>query len=737
MNRLDGPASAQFKGNGNTMLAQPLRRASPANLIAKPSSLTAGVIPLEAQFSNPIASLDSVEAWAAPCDTCHQLERPQGEFRLVLELCPDDLAGSALSGCNVCSILWRGLCSFVPDPSGDVRHISILGDTVDNSHPLLSMVVALNVGGSISLEFFTNLDSISPWPTFKNALRIPRDTASGTSLLWLTEAMARCCKEHKHCSRNKHRLMPTRLIEVNYGRGEYALKLVESRKMNVDYVCLSHCWGGLRHIMTTKNNIDLHRQNVSWDNLPRTFQDAIDFVRRLGLRYIWIDSLCIVQDSEADWATEAERMADIYRGSTLTIAATTAANDLRGCYTTNGQPDYALRTPEQPFDIYVRQPILHWDSSVPQEYLKAFPLLSRAWFYQERMMAPRIVHFSDHELVWECMTEVCCQCGLGDPSKVGLNSKMNRRDLYSETSEKERDADSSRFATGRDHRERMWKDWQQHVSDYSRLHLTCESDRLPALAGLARRIHSMRDSEYVGGMWLDSFLADLLWRADVLLPSRSPAQHMPTWSWASVHGVSFLPLKQKITNRHTGYATIIEASTVTVNEANLFGDICFGFIEVYGLAIQASAFWTLSPSRLYNREQYKVRMPFRSFAPYHYSDGIYLRFERFSASACADVYLEELSPVPKIPDIYTFYPDYQLCSQRQMINNDEVFCLRIGTMTFLILCRCQSRTTGFERIGVLDCGANPYTAEIDESEHAALWDELLRLSGEMRRMIIY
>lgn len=98
------------------------------------------------------------------------------------------------------------------------------------------------------------------------------------------------------------------------------------------YICLSHCWGDFQPIRTTTTNIEDHKKSIPWQFLPQTFQDAIDLTRFLSIRYLWIDSLCIIQDDRDDWAKESAAMASVYGNSYLTISATAAANCSKGLY---------------------------------------------------------------------------------------------------------------------------------------------------------------------------------------------------------------------------------------------------------------------------------------------------------------------------------------------------------------------------------------------------------------------
>jgi hypothetical protein len=117
------------------------------------------------------------------------------------------------------------------------------------------------------------------------------------------------------------------------GSTQADIRLVETTGEIGRYNCLSYCWGQGMTLKTTQETLDLHKARIPWQSLPKTFQDAIEFTRRLGVRYIWIDSLCIIQHDKEDWERESAKMYEVYRKSYLTLAATSSANAEGGCFT--------------------------------------------------------------------------------------------------------------------------------------------------------------------------------------------------------------------------------------------------------------------------------------------------------------------------------------------------------------------------------------------------------------------
>ncbi|CAG5174570.1 uncharacterized protein ALTATR162_LOCUS7815 [Alternaria atra] len=155
---------------------------------------------------------------------------------------------------------------------------------------------------------------------------------------------------------------------------------------------------------------------IPWDELPKTFQEAILVTRELGLNYLWIDSLCIIQDSKADWQLESAEMAGIYQSAFLTLAATSSPDSNGGLWvrSQSNTLTYAkviLRHDGKDYPVYVKERPVHWPAATETYVNQTFPLLTQGWVYQERLLSPRFLHFGKDELVWECLEESVCECG--------------------------------------------------------------------------------------------------------------------------------------------------------------------------------------------------------------------------------------------------------------------------------------------------------------------------------------
>ncbi|KAK4207824.1 heterokaryon incompatibility protein-domain-containing protein [Rhypophila decipiens] len=332
--------------------------------------------------------------------------------------------------------------------------------------------------------------------------------------------LSTCLKEHKKCGPGPVSNLPTRVLDVGLVASD-PIRLHTSRGEKARYICLSYCWGGAQFIKTTNETLKRHETGIRFDQLPKAFQDTVAVARALGIRYVWIDSLCIIQDDSADWAHESSRMADVYRRSYLTVAPAWADSPFSGCFPPS---DKGLKVQS----VTVQQNF-HFGET---RFHRDFPLLSRAWTYQERLLSSRILYFSRQELIWDCRELRECECGNdGKPGNV-KSQELDKRKFYNRVLDQE-----SPGYRAKDHGEL----WREMVTEYTTHSLTYLSDMLPAIQGLAAQMQSHRKSEYLAGLWRDTLIQDMCWQRAINRSSRplwvrtpQNQQQAPTWSWASV-----------------------------------------------------------------------------------------------------------------------------------------------------------------------------------------------------------
>lgn len=480
-------------------------------------------------------------------------------------------------------------------------------DDVETESSLKSIQFSLDGGRQFEVEMFATYDEAHPipssWDYFHTSSRVVPRSDSGDALSVIQEWLTDCVDKHSAdflCKSPASPRLPTRVVHV--GDNEQSVKLIDSNGEKDDYICLSHCWGLAQIITTTKATIDERKRGIRWDLLSRTFQDAICMTRTLGFQYIWIDSLCIVQDDALDWEKESAQMASVYSNGHLTLAGTRSANGNGGLFSTRDDVEVSGMTPDsEPYYVYFRQRIDHHIEMIPDSTVEHHPLLTRAWVYQERMLSTRVLHFGHFELSFECRSSIQCECGYisyeeGDPGIEKSLVKIEFADALSQLrlpEAEEVDVDTAYYAA------RMWR---TVVSSYSALSLTKATDRLPALGGLARQTAASRQSTYFAGLWNDTLNDDLLWatyrEAQIAATkSRPNSRTAPTWSWASAAGFvdyndtiifsSFGEGSEHSQEPHQHFATI-EHCAAFPSGIDEFGAIAEGSLKIRGLLVTGS-----------------------------------------------------------------------------------------------------------------------------------------------------
>jgi len=400
------------------------------------------------------------------------------------------------------------------------------------------------------------------------------DTRSKSSLHWVKQCIERCLNNHSRCHRTFKRIMPTRVLDVGLNDGKI-IKLSDSILRDDRYVCLSHCWGNSRALLTTKENLQLHRDGIHFDMFPRTFQDAITFCRSLGVRYIWIDSLCIIQNDALDWERESGIMASIYENSYVTVSATHSPNSHTGCFSSRPFFSSTDSSNGQRHHIYARPQIVHPNNTVWKFH--TLPLMNRGWVYQERILSPRVIHFGHQELAWECREVADCEC-----SEFSERLHVQLKELIYTTKKPDHQAVSSA--------------WRRAVQEYTILDLTLPSDRLPALSGLAQAVLRLNPSdEYLAGLWRHSLSIDLLWFVSPqgnTTPMR-PSGYAPSWSWVSVScPVKFVDIFEgdREWELIESYFQLVDARCTSIG-TNTTGEVASGQLVVSGTTVPVSIEW--------------------------------------------------------------------------------------------------------------------------------------------------
>ncbi|KAE8444137.1 hypothetical protein EG329_000825 [Mollisiaceae sp. DMI_Dod_QoI] len=481
------------------------------------------------------------------------------------------------------------------------------------------------------------------------------------------------------------------------------IKIVEPRQhveqITGRYVTLSHCWGDVEFYHLTKETLAHFEDGIEIDKLPKTFHHAIDFACRLGVRYIWIDSLCILQDSTKDWLYQSAQMDQVYNNSLCNISATAARNSAEGLYVDRDSEQHwldevALNTdgvPGRPLEpkkkVHI-QDIAHllqnanstnsdhfkkprqvssagrsrlkvadapkkvtkytvldldfWEMTVDQA-----PVNRRGWVLQERLIAPRVLHFCHDQIAWECWEKDAIESRADGMQLLQLKggSIVDRSSFKGMVPSVDGKAlRHARLGRGRlkngkfididAHMENAvpsvycFEVWKRVVETYSKMRLTKATDKLIALAGIAkimsRRILNGRDEDYVAGMWRDNLESQLLWRVDPAVGkdgtydyhSERPGMEeyrAPSFSWAAIdseRGINYADVTDFGHDVKKDLFIKIETVILKYKTEDRFGMLTAGgFLELKGTlkkVIIVDSTMTSSPRRGYTRYHWQL-----------------------------------------------------------------------------------------------------------------------------------
>jgi hypothetical protein len=357
----------------------------------------------------PVIQIKSDDGLATECETCYAGDL-SFDNNAIVPL--SEVRVAASSGCQNCELRLCGIRSvteaFRHPPSDDLVMLAF-------DHSLIKVEVtdkeSRSRSGNPSLYYYIKLftpfgQPTSPLPCVqvgRDIERTRRETYARIISEWI-----QACKEHENCVPTKGgSFLPSRVIDVSPNdSSDVALHVSTMQK--APYTALSHCWGKGTVTITTKNNYAVRQQCIRFSELPRTFQDAVLVTRSLGIKYLWIDSLCIIQDDVEDWQTESGKMADVYSDAYLVIGANRSF-DCNG-----GFLDPQNRTLSESRKIAI---IENLDRTTSDVYARhnhtgmggrhgnycnisedaSVPLAKRAWCLQEQLLSPRVVHFTDRE----------------------------------------------------------------------------------------------------------------------------------------------------------------------------------------------------------------------------------------------------------------------------------------------------------------------------------------------------
>jgi hypothetical protein len=342
-----------------------------------------------------------------------------------------------------------------------------------------------------------------------------------------------------------------------------------------------------------RSNLEKFRVHIPLERLTKTFKDAIYITRFLGLHYLWIDSLCILQDDPADWIRESSSMSGVYGGATINIAATGAVDGSLGCFF-NRHTSWRCQIRAM---VDGKDSLLDCIPSGYRDSLRDAPLATRGWVMQERFLSHRTLHFTQKEIFWECHEKVASETF---PERIPFSSHL---DLEEGLSLRKRPLTHA-----------IWLDLME---EYSRCKLTFARDKLVAISGLARMFQAEIGGDYVAGFWKKDLESQLLWEANP--PDERPLPPIaPSWSWASLRGaVTFN--RQRGSKRWHPFDINIKIEQVDIipcSPSNPFGEVSYGSLRINCRYLVAGTLHYLEPAEPRDRTGYSFRIGRRNCPVY-------------------------------------------------------------------------------------------------------------------------
>jgi hypothetical protein len=523
------------------------------------------------------------------------------------------LATSIEEGCFICRdieylIVGDDTKSAVEDAvtvHGSLTNLRVISSPVDrvgrlylvNSKPIIT-ACGLPQGPS---EDDTRILTYSLTPLA--ATDIPLDTKSHVSSSTLSDStgskqtltmiknwLETCISTHDACNTGRtDGWIPSRLLEVS-GNGEDLKLHLRSHFQDdkLQYLTLSHRWGAesSQQPKLSADTSEVFRNGVAVVGLPKTFRDMVEITWRLGFRYLWIDCMCIYQDDEDDWRKESALMGKVYANSWLNIAATAANDSSQGCFRTRDLSRMVHHLIGPSHDSagttsWVLTPWDMWSHAIEQATLN-----KRGWVLQERILSPRVVHFAEQQVFWDCREFRACESF----SRGALPDAKSPND-YSAVKQLVPGRTSEEYQNQSAYMKSQY--WNLLVTRYALCELTFSTDKLIALSGIAREVHRVVSSEYLAGLWSKELPYNLMWHVSFLGANRSPEYVAPSWSWASISGSYIMtssveeepdkPLERPLhipRVQKQSHVVILSHATSLANPQDPFGQVIDGFIKL-------------------------------------------------------------------------------------------------------------------------------------------------------------
>jgi hypothetical protein len=378
--------------------------------------------------------------------------------------------------------------------------------------------------------------------------------------------------------------MPTRIIKI-FDSGK-RIEIVE-KNPQAAYAALSYCWGGPQRITLSKARVKNGQLSFDTSTLPQTLQDAVRVCSELGLSFLWVDALCIIQDVPEDKATEIGQMAKIYENSYVAIMASRAKSVEEGFLHPRSHFGADGRSPGFRLQYETkngrRGSVVLVEESSSQTY--ADPLSLRAWAYQEFILSPRILDYGELRTTWICWADINPTDGfLSTPTSYW--SRQRFQQIIS-PSIKANSVSPRQL-------------WSTLVLCYMRSSITDPYDRLPALAGIAERLNTIMKDEYIAGCWKSNIWLDLLWWHEDGRSRTRPARYFaPSWSWASIPDGNLNCMSTRSCVVDEGFEVLHHDIKLSYPQSQ-YGTVTGGFLLLQGRIIPEQYLYDLRNREFYH-----------------------------------------------------------------------------------------------------------------------------------------
>ncbi|CAD6578934.1 MAG: hypothetical protein ASARMPRED_008897 [Alectoria sarmentosa] len=462
---------------------------------------------------------------------------------------------SAGNACNWCGFLSSVLPS--PDtpqwpntwtPTADLLIVIEEAWLVDNTSPrgLNQCQIDFGSEGSprdwhIEIDLFVDDPDDSAGIITARPLQSRLNSAEAYSQIsqWLDQ-----CKNHMDCSGvSLYADLPSRLVEVAPANLPCLPRLQSTMGLKGSYLALSYCWGSNQPYVLTTKNLEVLMRELEIRLLPRTISDAIEVTKTLGFKYLWVDALCIIQDSteaaaRQDMEQELATMDQVYKNATVTIVAACAPSATDGFLEDRpglGQKRFDIPCrlgPEKFFVAHIQEHIMYNDMREP--------ISARAWAFQEQLISPRLLIYASHTLQWQCRT---LTCNLGASYHYPSPSAAPRLPSLQNLLLKGPGQYHNSGELSPDIAHPILQHWLRIVMGYSIRKSSLPSDKLPALSALAVSYAPLFGPEYFAGIWARSAVQQLCWRGpdSRVFFTRPDRYRAPSWSWAALDGNVYFP----------------------------------------------------------------------------------------------------------------------------------------------------------------------------------------------------